>query len=196
MHPVVEALQALRGVPCTVAVIMGAAIGELTRFDNPRALMKCLGLIPSADSSGERRQQGSMTKAGTPHARRARVEGAWAYRSPAQVSRHLPPRLEHQPKVIQDISWKAQARRCTRDRHLVARGKHAHQVVVAMARALAGCLWAMAKEVPVLPYVQKTDHPGTQNSAGLPRDLGRDAAPRWGHPRRRYETPRAFSSLE
>jgi transposase len=46
--------------------------------------MKFLGLIPSEYSSGERRQQGSLTKAGNPHARRALVEGAWA--SPVKVS--------------------------------------------------------------------------------------------------------------
>jgi transposase len=57
LHAVVEALQALRGVQCTVAVTMGAAMGDLSRFDTPRALMQCLGLIPSADSSGARRQQ-------------------------------------------------------------------------------------------------------------------------------------------
>jgi hypothetical protein len=48
VHPVVEALQALRGVPCTVAVTMGSAIGERTRVDHPRALRKCLGLMPAA----------------------------------------------------------------------------------------------------------------------------------------------------
>jgi transposase len=89
LHPGVEALQALRGVQCTVAVTMVAEIGDLTRFDNPRELMKFLGLIPSEYSSGERRQQGAITKAGNTHARRALVEGAWAYRYPAKVSRHL-----------------------------------------------------------------------------------------------------------
>jgi transposase len=76
LHPVVDALQALRGVQFTVAVITVAELGDLTRFDNPRALMKFLGLIPSEYSSGERRRQGSLTKAGNTHARRALVEGA------------------------------------------------------------------------------------------------------------------------
>lgn len=43
LHPVVEALQALRGVPCTVAVTMVADLGDLTRCDTPRELMQCLG---------------------------------------------------------------------------------------------------------------------------------------------------------
>jgi transposase len=150
LHPVVDALQALRGVQFTVAVTMVAEIGDLTRFDTPRELMKFLGLIPSEYSSGERRQQGSITKAGNTHARRALVEGAWAYRYPAKVSRHVQLRLETQPKIIQDISWKAQVRLCKRYRQRVARGKHAHIVTVAIARALAGCMWAIAKQLPVV----------------------------------------------
>jgi hypothetical protein len=59
--------------------------------------------------------------------------------------------LEQLPKPIQDLSWKAHVRRCTRVRRLLARGKHANQVVVAMARELAGLLWAMATQVPVTP---------------------------------------------
>jgi transposase len=151
LRPVVDALQALRGVQFTVAVTMVAELGDLTRFDNPRELMKFLGLIPSEYSTGERRRQGSITKAGNTHARRALVEGAWAYRYPAKVSRHLQLRLEQQPKAIQDISWKAQVRLCKRYRKLLARGKHANQVVVAIARELIGFMWAIAQEVPVAP---------------------------------------------
>jgi transposase len=151
LPPVVEALQALRGVPFIAAVTMVAEIGDLTRFETPSELMKFLGLIPSEYSTGERRRQGSITKAGHTHARRALVEGAWAYRDPAKVSRHLHLRLETPPNVIQDISWKAQVRRCTRYRQLIARGKHATVVTVAIARELAGFMWAIAKPVPVTP---------------------------------------------
>jgi transposase len=104
LSPVVEALQALRGVQFIVAVTTVAEMGDLTRFDNPRALMKFLGLTPSAYSSGERRRQGSLTQAGNTHARPALVEGAWAYRYPANVSRPLQLCLESQPNTIQDIS--------------------------------------------------------------------------------------------
>ena len=92
-----------------------------------------------------------MTKTGKSHARRALVEGAWAYRYPAKVSRHLQLRLETQPKVIQEISWKAQVRLCKRYRQLLARGKNVNQVVVAIARELIGFMWAIAQEVPVTP---------------------------------------------
>ncbi len=113
--------------------------------------MRYLGLTPSEYSSGDRRRQGGITKTGNTHARRALIEGAWAYRYPAKVSRLLQLRLEKLPKPIQDISWKAQVRLCTRDRRLIARGKHANQVVVAIARALVGFMWAIARQVPMTP---------------------------------------------
>jgi transposase len=147
LAPVVEALQALRGVQFTVAVTTVAELGDLTRFTNPKQLMRYLGLTPSEYSSGPRRSQGGITKTGNSHARRALVEGAWAYRYPAKVSRHLQLRLEQLPKPIQDLSWKAQVRLCKRYRQLMARGKNANQVVVAIARELVAFMWAIAREI-------------------------------------------------
>jgi transposase len=195
LHPVVEALQAWRGVQCTVAVTLVAEMGDLTRVETPRELLQFMGLIPSAYSSGEQRRQGSMTKAGNTHARRVLVEGAWAYRDPAKVSRHLQRRRETQPKIIQDISWKAQVRLCPRYRRLLSRGKHAHVVTVAMARALTGFLWAIAKEVPVIPY----DQDGSRLYfllSRVPTCIGRGAAPVWCHPRPREEACTGYSSLD
>jgi transposase len=149
LFPVVEALQALRGIELTGAVILATELGDLTRFANPRQLMSYLGLTPSEYSSGERRRQGGITKAGNGHARRALVEGAWAYRYPAKVSRHLQLRLEKLPAEIQAISWKAQVRLCRRYRRLSARGKHVNQVVVAIAREMAAFAWAIARIVPL-----------------------------------------------
>ena len=94
LAPVVEALQALRGGQFTGAVPPVAALGALTRFANPRQLMNSLGFTPSEYATGERRHQGGITKTGPSHARRALIAGAWASRSPATVSRHLPLRLE------------------------------------------------------------------------------------------------------
>jgi hypothetical protein len=111
--------------------------------------MSYLGLTPSEYSSGERRRQGGITKAGNPHARRALVEGAWAYRYPAKVSRHLQLRLEKLPADVQAIGWKAQVRLCKRYRRLIARGKHANEVVVAIAREMAAFAWAIARLVPL-----------------------------------------------
>jgi transposase len=161
LHPVVAALQALRGVQGTVAVATGAALGDLTRFEHPRELMKGLGLIPSADSRAERRRQGAITTAGNPQARRAVVAGAWASRDPANVSRPLQRRRATHPKAIQDLRWTAQGRLCKRFRRLAARGTHAHHVGVASARDLVGFRWAMAKPVPVTAESPLTKVDGT-----------------------------------
>ena len=149
LYPVVEAVQALRGVELTGAIILLAELGDLTRFDHPRPLMNYLGLTPSEYTTGERRRQGGITKAGNTHARRALVEGAWAYRYPAKVSRHLQLGLEKLPAEVQAISWKAQVRLCKRYRQLTARGKHANEVVVAIAREMAAFAWAIARLVPL-----------------------------------------------
>ena len=153
LYAVVQALQAMRGVQFTVAVTLIAELGDLTRFENPRPLMSSLGLTPSESSNGERRRQGTITKAGHTFARRALIEGAWVYRYPAKVSRHLQWRLEQLPKPIQNISWKAQVRLCKRFQSLMARGKHANQVVVAIAREMAAFIWAIAREVPSARYI-------------------------------------------
>jgi transposase len=130
---------------------MVAASGDVTRFEPPRELRQCWGLMPAEYSTGDHRRQGAITKAGPPHARRALVEGAGAYRYPATVSRHLQLRLAQQPQVIQDIRWKAQGRLWRRYRRLGARGQHANVVTGAMARALAGLMWAIAQQGPVPP---------------------------------------------
>jgi transposase len=149
MYPVVEALQALRGVQFTVAITTLAELGDITRFDNPRQLMKYLGLTPSEYSSGPRRSLGGITKTGNTHARRALVEAAKAYRHPAKVSEAMQARQQHLPKPIQDIAWKAQVRLCKRYRRLLARGKHRNTIAAAIARELAAFMWAIAKQCPV-----------------------------------------------
>jgi transposase len=147
-YPVVEALQALRGVQWVVALTVVAELGDLTRFDNPRQLAAFVGLVPSEYSSGSARRQGGITKAGNGRARRVLVEAAWAYRHPAKVSLHIQQRIDHLPKALQDLGWKAQVRLCKRFRRLVARGKHPNVVVTAIARELIGFMWAIARAMP------------------------------------------------
>ena len=147
LQPVVQALQALRGVQFTVAVTTVAEVGDLTRFDNPRQLTAYLGLAPSEYSSGEKRRMGGITKTGNGHARRALVEGAWSYRYPAKVSRQIQERQESLPRSIQDMAWKAQVRLCKRYRRLTSRGKNVNVAVTAIARELAAFMWAIAREV-------------------------------------------------
>jgi transposase len=147
--PVVEALQALRGVQFTVAITTIAELGDLTRFDTPRQLMSYLGLTPSEYSSGERRRFGGITKSGNRHARRVLIEAAKAYRHRAKVSEQIQARQQQLPKAICDIAWRAQVRLCGRYRKLLARGKHPNTVTAAIARELAAFMWAIARIQPV-----------------------------------------------
>ena len=151
MAPVVEALQAMRGVAFIVAVTVAAEIGDFSRFNNPRQLMADLGLVPSAHSSGATVRHGGITKAGNALARRALIEGAWTYRMQARISRKLHDRNENLPQAIRDIAWKAQVRLCARYRRLAAAGKAKVVVTTAIAREMVGFLWAIARQVEVKP---------------------------------------------
>jgi transposase len=149
LAPVVHALQALRGIAPVAAATLVAELGDITRFANARHLMAYLGLVPSEHSSGETRRQSGITKAGNGVGRRMLIEAAWSYRFPARVSRELLLRQEGLPAPIREIAWKAQLRLCRRYRRLAHSGKPANVVTTAIARELAGFIWAIALRVPV-----------------------------------------------
>jgi transposase len=149
-RPVVQELQALRGISALHAVRIAAELGDFQRFETPRKLMGYLGMIPSEDSSGARRRQGAITKAGNSSARRAMVEAAQAYAHPARVSWVIARRQVKASKRACDIAWKAQLRLCARFGRLSARRLPRNKVIVAIARELAGFVWAIAREVKPL----------------------------------------------
>jgi transposase len=144
---VVAALQALRGVSFITAAGLVAELGDLTRFGHPRELMAFLGLVPSEYSSGPSVRRGAITKAGNPHVRRLLAEAAWAYQGMPRIGRQQAIRQEALPRTVCDIAWKAQLRLTGRFRRLVARGKPKPKVATAIARELAGFVWAIAREV-------------------------------------------------
>jgi transposase len=145
MEPVVTALQAMRGVALVVAVTVVAEVGDFRRFANARQLMAYLGLVPSEHSSGATVRRGGITKAGNALARRVLIEGAWTYRMAARVSRKLHDRSEKLSPAIRDIAWKGQIRLCSRYRRLAAAGKPKVVVTTAIAREMAGFIWAIAR---------------------------------------------------
>ena len=131
---------------CLISTLK-AELGDLSRFESPRRLMGYLGLTPSEDSSGKRRRQGGITKAGNSSARRAFIEAAWAYAHPARVSWVIARRHTGLSRRITDLAWKAQLRLCARFRRLAARRLPRNKVVVAIARELSGFVWAIVREV-------------------------------------------------
>ena len=146
LAPVVRALQALRGMALVGAATLVAELGDITRFANPRQLMAYLGLVPSEHSSGGTRRQGGITKAGNGAARRMLIEAAWSYRFPARISREQLLRQERLAKPIRDTAGTAQERLCRRYRILARAGKPPTGVTVAIARELAGFVWAIARQ--------------------------------------------------
>jgi transposase len=111
--------------------------------------MTYLGLVPSEHSSGEKKQQGKITKTGNGHVRRILVEAAQAYSHPARITRPLLTRQEGLNQEVRGIAWKCQVRLCARFRRLMAKGKNRNAVITATARELAAFMWAIAKHTPI-----------------------------------------------
>jgi transposase len=149
LAPVVEALQALRGVRLINAATIMVELGDLRRFDNPRQLMGYLGLVPGERSTGDRVRRLGITKAGNGRVRRALIESAWAYRHLPRTSRLKHYVHERVLPAVRDIAMKAQARLCSRYRSLACRGKKLTVAVTAIARELAGFIWAIGRMVQV-----------------------------------------------
>jgi len=145
-EPVVRALQALRGVAAITAIGLVAEIGDLGRFAHPRKLMGYLGLVPSEHSSGARTSRGSITKTGNAHARRLLTEAAWNYRFKARIGKEAQIRQQALSEPIRTMAWKAQLRLTQRFAALNARGVQANKVCIAVARELAGFIWAIGMQ--------------------------------------------------
>ena len=73
------------------------------------------------------------------------IEAAWSFHYPARVAKEKAEILVRLPKSVRDIAWKAQNRLCARYRALNAKGKKSTVVVTAVARELAGFVWAIGQ---------------------------------------------------
>jgi transposase len=146
--PVIEALMALRGISLLTASTIVAEIGDLKRFASAPQLMAYLGLVPSEHSSGTTKTRGAITKTGNGHVRRVLVEAAWTYRHPARKTAVLQRRAERTSEAVQQIAWDAQKRLCGRYRLMETKGKLKVQACTAVARELAGFIWAIGQALP------------------------------------------------
>jgi transposase len=150
LKPLVKALQSLRGVRVLTAVILAAELGDTARFATAPQLMAFVGLVPSEHSSGAKQRRGGITRTGNSHVRRVLTESAWSYRGRPQMSYEIRKRNEGLPPEVQAIAWKAQGRLHHRYRRMLARGKNKQQTVTAIARELAGFVWAVARTTQTL----------------------------------------------
>jgi len=140
----------LRGFQILSAMTVVAEVGDLSRFTDPKSLMHFLGLTPSEHTSSNKRVLGGITKCGKAHCRRVLTEAAWHYRLKPLVSEAMQKRQENQKKEVRLIAWKAQQRLHKRFKQLAVRKKSV-VAVTAVARELAGFVWAIACEVKPAP---------------------------------------------
>jgi transposase len=140
-------LRCFRGIDTLTAILILAELHDFRRFQAPRALMAYLGLVPGEDSTGEKHRRGPITRTGNSVVRRLLVETAWHYQHRPAVGVGLARRRKGQPGRVIAIADKAQQRLCRRFRKLAAEHKPAPKIVVAIARELAGFLWAALQPV-------------------------------------------------
>lgn len=142
---VVSALKCLRGISTVTAFSVAVEVGDFSRFPNARSFMSYVGLVPSESSSGETVSRGKITRTGNGHARTLLVESAWCHArkftpmSPTSIADSA-----GQPARIAEMAEKANRRLHDRSSALRSRRKPANVVNIAVARELAGFVWALA----------------------------------------------------
>jgi transposase len=125
-HSVTRRLMTVPGVGPVTALSFLASIDEVSRFPNAHAVQSYLGLTPGENSSSERRQRTGITKAGPAYVRRTLIQAAWSvfYRRPSEPM----------------VQWATQ----------IAERRGTFIAIVALARKIAGILFAMWRDVS--PY--------------------------------------------
>lgn len=149
-----DRLRGFRGLDTHGAMVLRSELGDLRRFGSPRQLMAYVGLVPKEHSSGSREVRGSITKAGNSHCRHVLVQAAWSYRYPPRVGARLRDRQEGLPPDVVAHSWKAQHRLHKLFRRIEER-RGSRIAVVAVARELAGFVWAVLQDVDSAAHTQQ-----------------------------------------
>ena len=141
-------LRCFRGIDTLTAMLILAELHDFRRFASAPALMAYLGLVPGEDSSGETHRRGRITRTGNALVRRLLVEAAWHYQHRPGVGKALARRRTGQPTRVIAIADTAQQRLCRRFRKLAGEHKPAPKIAVAVARELAGFIWAALQPAP------------------------------------------------
>jgi transposase len=143
----VGALRCFRGIDTRTAFGLVSELHSIEHFDRASGLMAFVGLVPSEASSGERQRRGAITKAGNTHVRKLLIEAAWHARHKPAIPLALRKRREGQPPEMIALADKAQQRLHRRYGSLVQRGKPNTVAATAVARELAGFVWAALRTV-------------------------------------------------
>ena len=157
--PLVDAMMAFKGFKLVAAMVTVSEIGTFSRFEHPKKLMAYLGLVPTENSSGTKKNRGGITKCGNPHARWILIEQATHYRVPPKVSAALSMRQVGQAKWIKELSWSTQMRLSHRFNMLRKRQLHHNKIKVSVARELVGFLWELGTRIESAQSTVSTANP-------------------------------------
>ena len=138
----VARLGAYRGITALGALTLASEVCDWRRFPTAGSFTAFCGLVPSEYSTGESTRRGHITHAGNVHLRTQLVESAWAYKSRPGVGTAIARRHDGLPPDVVARAWAAQLRLTRRFARLDARKSHRNVVVTAIARELAGFVWA------------------------------------------------------
>lgn len=138
----VARLGAYRGVTHMGALCLGAEVFDWRRFPSARTFMSFTGLTCSENSSGLSERRGYITRAGNSHLRGQLCEAAWSYNHRPALGTTIAKRQEGVSMATVARSWQAQTRLTSRFIRLAARKNVKSVVAAAVARELAGFLWA------------------------------------------------------
>ena len=125
--PRVQRLRSAPGIGPVTAATFVATVDRADRFAGPHQLEAYLGLVPREDSTGEQQRRGPITKAGNTRLRWLLIEAAWS------IVNH--PKQDTAPLRI----WALR----------IATRRGRPRAVVALARRLAGILFAMMRDATV-----------------------------------------------
>jgi transposase len=149
----VRYLRCFKGIDTLSALTLVVETQEFRRFADAPAYMSFTGLVCSEASTGDKVRRGPITKAGNAHLRRILVEAAWSYRHRNVTSRDLAQRRRGCPASVLQIARRAQDRLHRKFWRLISRNKLGQVAAVAVARELAGFVWAVAQHFPTLESV-------------------------------------------
>ncbi len=143
--PLVQALGVLRGIDWLTAMTIVVEMGDLRRFATAPQLMAALGLVPSEFSTGDHTRRGAITKTGNAHVRRVLIEAAWHYQHYTRPGPRVRRRRVGQPADRLMIAERCDRRLHRRFTRLTSRGKRSTVAATAVARELAGFIWAIGQ---------------------------------------------------
>jgi transposase len=139
-EPIIAQLTSTPGVGRIVAASFVSVIDDAHRFRNAHQVESYVGLVPSEDSSGGKRRIGAISKKGNSYLRALLVQSAWI--------------ILRSPNRVDPLHQWAQATAQRRGKRIA---------VVAVARKLAGLLWAMWRD----GTVYDVDLTATSGARGL-----------------------------